>query len=151
MNLLMGTDEDKNTLTKFQISDFTKRRQDKKPATIRNILQHFSELLWNIDNNLFCKRMEEIINNVPSKYIFISDVRRLNELVYLKNMGVKLIKLTKKNDDNDTHSTENELDLFDGYDYIIDNDKLTIHEKNEQLQNILIENEILSKKIGVLN
>lgn len=150
MNLLMGSDEDKNTPTQYKLSAFTNNKKgDDRPATIREILQNFSNKLWQINNDLFCERASDIISNVPSPYIFITDVRRLNEMQYLKDMGAILIKFTRAPFE-DSHITENELDSYTNYNYIVDNANLSLEEKNKQLQSILINEGVISNGIGVI-
>ena len=71
-----------------------------------------------------------------SELAVIADCRFVNEVETMKKVGAKVIKLTRKIDNDDSES-EVDLDNYKNFDAVIDNKNMTIHEKNINLFNIL--------------
>ncbi len=122
----------------YYIKDYAKRisdwdgSEDTKP---RELLQHLGiELVRNkIDKRLFINRILQDIEIFSYFYdiIIISDARLLDEITILKEKypDSVTIRVVRDNYDNKlteeqkNHLTETDLDAFDGFDYIVENDE----------------------------
>lgn len=130
----------------YYIKDFVKRitawdgSDDTKP---RELLQQLgTNLVRNkIDSNMFINRMIEDLKVFDYFYdiITISDGRFKKELDTIKNEfdNVVLIRIVRPNFDNGlteeqkNHITEIDLDDYDRYDYVIENDSTIENLKNK--------------------
>ena len=69
------------------------------------------------------RKLKEHIRN--ERHIVISDVRFLNEIKLIKSLGGKVVKLDRHNPDKisgfEKHSSETELDYYDGWDHVLEN------------------------------
>jgi hypothetical protein len=69
------------------------------------------------------RKLKEHIRN--ERHVVISDVRFLNEIKLIKSLGGKVVKLERDNPDKisgfEKHSSETELDYYDGWDHILQN------------------------------
>lgn len=103
--------------------------EDSKPRTF---LQAMGDTLRNIDKNFLTKRLMEDMKIYESYYdnVIISDVRLLNEINYfLDNAPYEVITIRinsshSKRELNTTeknHMTELELDNYDKFDFVIEN------------------------------
>lgn len=134
------------------IKDYAKRvsnwdgKEETKP---RELLQQLGiELIKNnIDDKLFIKRIMEDIEVFSYFYdiIIIDDVRLLDELNTLKEkykdaISIRIIRDNFDNgltDKEKKHITEVDLDIYDNFDYIIENKSYEYLEKS--VKNILNE------------
>ena len=103
--------------------------EDNKPRTF---LQEMGDTLRGIDENFLTKRVLEDIR-VYGKYydnVVISDVRLLNEIEYFKSNSIYDVITIRVNsvesrrklaEEEKKHITELELDNYDGFDFVIDN------------------------------
>lgn len=149
-----GTTEEKLSETQYTWSDFVEVIPKKfKPRTYnperkvpaRQFLQYLGDTLRFINNNCFTTpTIKTIVYEQPSLAI-IGDVRQEMEIDAIHENGGKIILLTRKTTD-DTHRTERELDTIDRdkFDFIIDNQNMTIDEKNKQVYQIM-------NSLGLLN
>jgi len=120
----------------YYIKDYAKRvsnwdgHEETKP---RDLLQQLGiELIKNkIDSKLFIKRIIEDIEVFSYFYdvIIVSDVRLKDEIYELKEKYKDSISIrVNRNEDNNltleqkNHLTEIDLNNYDGFDYIIEND-----------------------------
>lgn len=120
----------------YYIKDYVKRitnwdgSEDTKP---RELLQQLGiELVKNkINNRLFINRILDDIEVFSYFYdvIIISDVRLLDEIESLKEKYSNIISIrvnrdidNKLTESEKMHKTETDLDNYNGFDYIIDND-----------------------------
>jgi hypothetical protein len=81
------------------------------------------------------------IKQEKSSISIITDVRFLNEIESIRNSGGVLIKLTR-DINKDSHSSENSLNGYDKYDYIIDNNK-----ENFTVEDLIEESKKIYQKI----
>ena len=100
----------------------------------REYLQNMGDNLRAIDVNFLTKRIIEDIKVYESlgiHNVVISDVRLINEIEYLKNVKDIDVISIRVNSDSSTrmltesekeHHTELELDNYDKFDYVINND-----------------------------
>ena len=145
MELLNGTNEQKNTLTHLKYSDFafcmypgeiSKLKKEEKYEsflTVREVLQFFGtkvcrriqDSCW-IDN---CIR-DIITEQVP--FATVGDCRFPNEVLAMQAIGAKVIHL-KRRIDNDYDLSESSLDNFEGFDFVLDNQDMTLVEKHIEI------------------
>lgn len=144
-----GTDSDKNTPTSIKFSDISFAmgpmvvNAKKKDGTYHNLLSAREFLqLFGTD---VCRRIFEscwskpIIDQILVEQVplaIISDVRFISEIEMPREFGAKAIRLLR-NKYQDGHSSENELDNYTQFDAIVDNNKLTMKEKNHQVFHLL--------------
>lgn len=133
------------------IKDYAKRvsdwdgSEDTKP---RELLQQLGiELIKNnIDNTLFIRRIIEDIEVFSYFYdiIIIDDVRLIDEIEILKEKykDAISIRIIRNNYDNkltykqNNHITEIDLDNYNNFDYVIENDN-NLDELKKQLEDVL--------------
>ncbi len=100
----------------------------------REFLQNTGDLMRAIDTNFLTKRMledVEIYKQLGIKNIIISDVRLINEIEYLKRSNyniitIKVVSSTSNRiltESEKNHITETELDNFDRFDFIVENNE----------------------------
>lgn len=113
----------------------------REPAmmTAREVMQHigtniFREMLPDIWIDTTIRRIQQ---EMPELAI-VTDVRFPNEVEGIQKAGGKVIRLTL-NPHNSQHESETALDNYDGFDAVIDNASLSMHEKNIHLYKILKE------------
>lgn len=158
-----GTDDQKNTATKLRWEnmpgvitdeklwrylsesnlDFESRSKTMFHAagvmTGREVLQYLGtdvfrrmyDRVW-IDN---CLR--QIEDERPAIAV-IGDCRFLNEVQAVQDAGGKVIHLTRNSESGDGHTSENDLDGFEGYDGEVDNASMTIAQQNEKVLELLV-------------
>ena len=113
----------------LELSDWDGRDINKP----REFLQNMGDKLRSIDENFLTKRLCEdlkVYENEGINNVIVSDVRLINEIEYFKNNGFDVITI-KVNCHNckrnlslaeKHHITELELDNYDKFDYVIDNE-----------------------------
>ena len=113
----------------MELSDWDGRDINKP----REFLQNMGDKLRSIDENFLTKRLCEdlkVYENEGINNVIVSDVRLINEIEYFKNNGFDVITI-KVNCNNckrnlsleeKNHITELELDNYDKFDYVIDNE-----------------------------
>lgn len=127
-------------LVKHEVSEITGFRVDH----IEEHKEDFRALLqvWGSDfrrklcgDTYWLKKMETIIEASREHYdvLFVTDVRFPNEADLIKELGGKLIRVTRRVEVYDTypfhqtgiddHASETALDSYPDYDYVLDNDK----------------------------
>lgn len=146
-----GSDADKNSLSPIKwtgVFEFLdKKRQKEILAKHNNKLPEFMtnrEVLQEYGN--VCRRFNESCwidaawRNIKADgypYVVIDDCRYVNEVNISKKNGAKIVLLTAQKI-KDTHSSEKILEADrDLFDFVIDNEKMTLQEKNEEIVKIL--------------
>lgn len=142
-----GSDEDKNTLTNITwkdmatflpprtVSNLKKLGLYELNMTAREFLQYFgTDICRKLYSNCWVNNIiAQIVLDDP-ELALITDLRFQNEFKAIKDINGKVIKLTRRNSD-DTHISE--LDMSDvkdeDFDLVIDNQNMTIDEKNQIL------------------
>lgn len=160
MNLLYGTDEQKNTPTKVKLSDFggaiaVNRLMDWKNKvdnnsflTVRQLLQIFgTDLCRKIYDKCWIDGLISDVRNYDSQLSLVDDCRFKNEVYALKDAGAILIKLNKTHSSGDNHSSEIDLDDIDNslFDLVIDNQNLSLEQKNAIVVDFLESAKIIQK------
>lgn len=142
-----GSSEDKESesrLTWGDFSSFIKKNQIPKgksaedKLTAREVLQTVSDILKKIKSTCWSDCVLEAIKNNYSTYSIIADVRYDFEVKAIKDAGGKVIAFNRTIS-QDEHASELGLDGVDNslFDAIIDNQNMTIQEKNNELDRIL--------------
>lgn len=121
----------------YYIKDYAKRISDwdgSEETKPRELLQHLGiELVRNkIDKRLFIDRILQDIEIFSYFYdiIVISDVRLLDEITILKenypdSISIRVVRNNYENnltEEQKNHLTETDLDNFNDFDYIVNND-----------------------------
>lgn len=119
--------------------------------TPRQMFQLIGDALRSIHQDIFVvpvkRKLEEYIKNNTS--VVVSDCRHLNEVKLIKQYGGVLIRIDKEHPDKivgiSNHITETELQNYDGWDYVIENNG-TIEELYEKVDKIMkaVNNEAVS-------
>lgn len=136
---LYGSTEDRNALSSYTYESFIKMlpksiigKIAKKEDGISNrkFIQHFADIIRAIDDKCLTRFLIEQIKFEQCPITLISDVRRFVEVEAIKELGGKIIYLTR-NDSDDSHSIENEFEGCDLniFDAVIDNKNINIEEK----------------------
>lgn len=144
-----GTDEQKNTLTKFKWEDMPvppgKVNIRTGLMTAREFMQYYgSEIGRSIYENVWVDALERDIVKSLSGIAIIDDCRFPNEVAKIKEMGGWVIRLTRdpyKNGDNHNSEVDLDPDVYDwsNFDKVIDNENMTIEQLTEEIYKTLIE------------
>jgi hypothetical protein len=135
---LFGTQEQKEELdTRWFGNSPRKILQFVGTELFRN---NMDRLMPGLGNDFFIYRFKlwyqkELALN-PNLRVVVSDVRFQNESDSIQKLGGIIIKLDRKSDSEDTHSSEKELLGITTYDYLINNNA-TLTDFESKLQNCL--------------
>lgn len=140
--LVWGNNEAKNTPTTLKFSDFgfaflPKEIEEMKKSgkynsfmTVRELLQCFgTKVCRRIQDSCWIDRCIQDVLVEESPIATISDCRFVNEIIATRKIGAKVIKFTRRIDD-DNDESETALDDYTDVDCVIDNQNMTVHEKN---------------------
>lgn len=164
-----GTDINKNSKTWFSWDDMpgiiTNYNLAKKPdikklidagtlkyhkpgkMSAREFLQFFgTDVCRKIYEDVWQARLMNDIAREGSLLAVVDDCRFPNEVQAIQNAGGHVIKLTRNNH-KDAHTSECALDMHEGFDAIIDNQNMTIHDTNIEIIRILDEWGWLGKEL----
>lgn len=136
--IVYGTDEQKNAPTQYKWEDVPTKVKGKSGfMTGRELMQYFgTEICRKIYPNIWTDKAIKDILNEESFLAIISDARFENEIKAVQSAGGKVIRLTR-GIDGDSHTSETELNEFNEYDAVIDNQNMTIEESCIKLLEIL--------------
>ena len=81
-------------------------------------------------------RIRDIASRIPDAKIVIADVRLFTEARAIKSWDGQLWLVNRKTEHSDQHRTETELDAFNGWDQLLDNDR-SMAELFEQIDRIM--------------
>jgi hypothetical protein len=100
------------------------------------------------NQNYWVNKVKNSIINLPTSdkinIICISDVRFLSECEMIKELGGHMIKINRFTNHESTHSSENSLENYDGWDYTIENEG-TLEEYKDKIKNLM--NYVLQEQI----
>ena len=135
-----GTDIDKNSLTWLRWETFPGYEGDREGRmTAREFLQYFgTDICRQIHPDIWTDRTFKNIREEESLFAVVSDCRFPNESEAIQRAGGKVIRRTRGDDTNDSHSSEVSVDDIE-YDAIIDNKDLTLMETNLKVISLLEE------------
>lgn len=159
LELLYGSDEDKNSATHIKASDLygmlainivneLKRvMKDDDFLTVRQVLQLFgTNVCRKMDDKCWVRGLITDIESYGSELSLVDDCRFKNEVYAMKDAGATVIRF-KKSVGDDSHSSEKDLDDIDEsvFDLVVDNSKMSLLDKNEYVMNWLQEKSIIAK------
>jgi hypothetical protein len=130
-----GSDDNKNELTDM--------RWDGKQITAREVMQIIgTDIFRKMDTNVWVRAtINKIINDKPEIAV-ITDCRFPNEVESIKNIGGKVIRLTR-NPFNSDHISECVLDEdrydWSNFDYVLDNKNSSVYEQFVQSKKLIEE------------
>ena len=144
-----GTDKDKNTKTDMLWKNMPGEPKSRKNVTAREFLQFFgTDICRQIKPDVWTSACISRIRMSQSELAIVPDCRFPNEVEAIKNAGGKVIRFTR-NPHKDPHLSENALsEDYEGFDCVIDNKNLDIHESNMALLNTLKNWKWLQVKAG---
>jgi|TARA_R110000824_G_scaffold45432_1_gene131396 hypothetical protein len=134
-----GTNDQKNTPVDIKWEDLPSPVVSDNTGfvTAREFLQYFgTEVCRKIKSNIWVDSCVNRINQSETDLAIVSDVRFPNEVEAIQKAGGKVIRLTRK-PHKDVHDSETSLDSYEGFDYVLDNQKLGIDETNKELLGII--------------
>lgn len=164
LNLMNGSDEDKNQLTHIKWSGFIKLSSDTKKyakakgidpesfMTIREVLQRFgTDICRTIDEDVHLKNAWNELQNADPIIGIIPDGRFENEFTFFdqfKNDNeIYRIKFTRDISGQDIPGEQALPGIPDDqYDLVVDNQNISVHEKNQIVVDYLINAGVLNKK-----
>lgn len=130
---------------KYENEEFKESIDELTNMSNRQVLQRIGETMRNIfGEDIWIK---SLFNKFDSKFekgghIIITDVRYKNEADYIKNKGGILIRINRNTRYNDNHISEIDLDDYEKFDYIVDNNG-TINQLIDKIVDIY--NDLLKK------
>jgi len=132
-----GTNDQKNTPINIKWEDLPVSSDKTGFITAREFLQYFgTEVCRKIKPNIWVDSCVSRINQSGTDLAIVSDVRFPNEVDAIQKAGGKVIRLTRKPYE-DIHDSEISLDDYEGFDYVLENQDLSIDETNKQMLGIL--------------
>ena len=137
--LVFGNDEQKNTKTdiKWPVVYMDAKRSQKGCMTIREVLQYIgTDIFRRIDIDIWVKSCVKQVKLDQPELALISDVRFENEVRAIQDEGGFVVGLTRspfKKPLEDHISEISPQKCLDLCDVVVENDKLTIPEQNEQI------------------
>ena len=143
-----GTDEDKNTPINTKWEDlpnpsFHNEKSDYVPhrntgfMTARECLQYFgTDICRKIKPNIWVDSCIKRMLESGTDLAIVPDVRFPNEAEAIKKAGGKVVRLTRSPHD-DQHESETALNGYEGFDYVLDNAKMSVDETNKSLMKVL--------------
>ncbi len=118
------------------------------PMTAREFLQYFgTDVCRKIFNNIWTERLIKDVQNESSLLAVVDDARFENEIEHIHKNEGKVIRLTRNPNPEDHHDSEKALDSFEGFDAVIDNQNMNIHETNIKIIELLKEWDWLGDEI----
>jgi len=106
----------------------------------RRFLQELGCTIRNYDQdywiNLTISEIKKRQNTSKQENFVVTDVRFLNEARILRDNGALLVRIERPGLKQDNHVSETELDNYDGFGFVISNDK-TIVDLSSELKNIV--------------
>jgi len=136
-----GTDEDKNSLTDINLADCIFDTCRSRKMTAREVMQHVgTDFFRRIYPNVWVESTIRKINKETPKLAVVVDCRFENEVKGIQETGGKVIRLTRNiYGDSDQHPSETALDNYKGFDFVLDNQDMSVSEQNEAIYNQLAE------------
>lgn len=136
-----GTEEDKNSPTDINITDAFFDAKINRKMTAREVMQHVgTDFFRRIYPQVWVESTIRKIQKESPELAIIVDCRFENEVKGIQAAGGKVIRLTRNiYGDSDQHPSETALDEYNGFDYVLDNQNMSIKEQNESIYNQLAE------------
>jgi hypothetical protein len=137
-DLVFGTDKDKNKKTNLLWKNMPTGTKKKGKMSIREVLQYVgTDLFRKMSDNIWVDNCLSQISKDSPEVALISDVRFENEVLAIQKAEGYVVGLTRHKDDDDAHDSETGVEkCLELCDAVVDNEKLTIPEQNEQIYNL---------------
>lgn len=136
----------------WNVKDLEGHKEEYRP-----VLQKLGDAIRSVNDNCLIHALKWRLKHIYpySKIVIIPDVRRIDEMKWIHSQGGIVIRLTRCPHPEDKHATETEMDSVekaylsmyfgklsvesagDCFDYIIDNQGLTIKEQNKTAYKIV--------------
>ncbi len=144
LDLMYGSDEDKATPTNIH-RGWAGDTDEQLFYTVRQLLQDFGTKCREIDPDCFASRVCDKVVEEQRALSVVDDCRYPNELTRVDELNAVTIKFTRQLEGVDLHSSETALDDLpdDAFDFVVDNKNMTLTEKNEAVEDVLLEVGIL--------
>jgi hypothetical protein len=132
-----GIITDKSIINKKEIKELINKGilkyHEPGKITYREFLQYFgTDICRRIYEDIWHSRLVNDIMFEQPLVAVVDDCRFVNEVESIKKISGKVIYLTR-NPYDDNHVSESELNEYDGFDLVIDNEELSIHETNVKI------------------
>lgn len=148
---LWGTASEKNEPTHLRWGDMPtfdlmcksdKERKTKKDnfLTGRDIMEYFgSEIIRKMYPNAWAKALAKEIVDYNSAYSVVNDIRFFEEVDAIHEIGGKVIRLTLITEESaqNKHRSNVELDNYDRFDYVLDNQNKNMNDSFMELISVL--------------
>ena len=143
-----GSDKNKNTPVTMRWNSMPGYKGRKKSfMTAREFMQYLgTDVFRVIKSDIWSEKCIAQITDEGSDFAVIDDCRFPDEAKAIKEAGGKIVKLSRRSDKKDKHSSENALKDFNDYDAVIDNQDLEMINTHKQLIDLLFEWEWLKTK-----
>lgn len=152
LEIIYGTDDDKNTPTNFNWENMpTKVKGKSGLMTHREFLQYWgTEIFRKIDPDFWVKKARYTIETGGSERFIIKDISFDNETQMVQDLGGKVIGLTRNPAGaTDTHASENGRRDLSSCDFVVDNTNLSIEETVHAVYRKAVEWGFLSDTLGL--
>jgi hypothetical protein len=136
-----GTEEDKSSKTHINLADVVCDVTRNRKMTAREVMQHVgTDFFRRIYPQVWVDSTIRKIKKEKPKLAIIVDCRFENEVEGIQEVGGKVIRLTRNIfGDSDQHPSETALDNYEGFDFVLDNQKMSLKEQNEAVYNKLVD------------
>ena len=136
-----GTEEEKNSLTNINLADVVCDTKRNRKMTAREVMQHVgTDFFRRIYPQVWVDSTIRKIERETPNLAVVVDCRFENEVKGIKDAGGKVIRLTRNVfGDKDQHPSETALDEYKDFDFVLDNQSMSISEQNESIYNQLAE------------
>lgn len=131
--IITSKEATRNKATKKLISDGVLKYHAPGKMTHREFLQFFgTDVCRKIYDEIWFTKLLNDVDTERPLIAIVDDCRFINEVESIQKTGGKVIYL-RRSPHEDSHSSESELDGYRGFDAVIDNSNLSIHETNIQI------------------
>jgi hypothetical protein len=136
-----GTDEEKNSTTNIRLPDTLAEKKVNRAMTAREVMQYVgTDFFRQIYPQVWVDSTIRRIEKDSTKLAVVVDCRFPNEVKGIQESGGKVIRLTRNIfGDSDQHPSETALDNYEGFDFVLDNQKMSVEEQNETIYNKLVD------------
>jgi len=136
-----GTEEEKSSLTHINLQDCVFDTMRSRKMTAREVMQYVgTDFFRRIYPQVWVESTIRKIKKEKPKLAIIVDCRFENEVKGIQDAGGKVIRLTRNIfGDSDQHPSEIALDDYEGFDFVLDNQKMSLQEQNEAVYNKLVD------------
>lgn len=135
--------QDKTLETSILWENFPQKGKNKKsgPMTGRQIQEQIGEFVRQLNPDGWVNALKLNVENYGSTYSLVRDVRRRNEAEVIHSMGGKLVRLTRitENAEKNNDISNTDLDNYENWDKVIDNQNQTLEETLTEFRDYLIQ------------